>query len=171
MDYFALFGLPPSFTLDESTLHKAYVALQQQFHPDRLVGKAEAERAKAIQLSMDATQGYEALKSPLTRAQHLLALQGVVVNSEGKDSVKADQPLLMEMMELREQLSNAMDAHALAHAVADIKAAMKDCHDKLSSAFEQCDYAQAAQLTIRMRYLGKALEEAYMLTHQRKATH
>lgn len=171
MDYFALFGLPPSFALDETALHKAYIAMQQQFHPDRLVGKAEVERAKAIQNSMDATQGYEVLKSPLTRAQHLLALQGVVVNSEGKDSVKADQVLLMEMMELREQLSDAEDTHALAHCVADIKQAMKHNYDELSLAFEQCDYARAAQLTIRMRYLGKALEEAYMLTHQRKAAH
>lgn len=167
-DYFQLLGLKPEFGLNEAALHKAYIAMQQQFHPDRLIGKPEAERAKAIQLSMDATQGYETLKSPLTRAQHLLALNGVIVNSEGKDNVKASQPLLMEMMELREALSEA-DGQDLGELTAQLKTMMADCISQLQQAFEQEQYDNAGQLTIRLRYLGKALEEAYMRYHQQKA--
>lgn len=168
-DFFTLLGLKRTFQLDESELHKAYMTVQQLCHPDRMVGKSSMERNTAIQRSMDANEAYEALKSPLLRAQHLLALQGIVVNADGPASVKPDQSLLIEMMELREQLSEAADEASIAQASFDIKNAMKQCSAELEQAFAEEAYEQAAQLTIRLRYLGKALEEAMARHYQIKA--
>ena len=161
-NYFELFGLKPSFVLNEAALHKAYVSAQQAFHPDRLVGKPDAERAKAVQISMDANDGYEVLKSPLLRAQHLLALQGIVVNADEKDTHAPSQALLMETLELREALAEADGEPEIARHVHDIKAAMKQTEKELSESFVSQNYDGAAQLTIKMRYLGKALEDALM---------
>ena len=117
VNYFELFELEPSFILDETALHRAYVSMQQQFHPDRMIGKSDEERAVAIQQSMDANDGYEILKDQLKRAQHLLELNGFKVNQDGQDAVRPDQSLLMEMMEMREHLEEASDELSVATLV------------------------------------------------------
>ena len=168
VNYFELFGLKPSFTLDETALHRSYVALQQQCHPDRMVGKSDNERAIAIQTSMDANDGYEALKNELTRAQHLLELNGLKVNQDGEDAVRPEQSLLIEMMEMREQLEETSDELSVATLVKDIGAAMKQCNSELERLCTAQEWSHAAQATIRLRYLGKALEEAYAKQYQLK---
>lgn len=168
-NYFTLLGMKQDFALNEAVLYKAYVALQQETHPDRMVGKSDAERAVAIQKSMDVNEGYEILKNPLTRAQHLLALQGIIVNAEQPEAVRPNQALLMETMELREQLSEATDAHALQHMVQDLKKAADASRNALEGHFSSEDYAAAAQEAMRLRYLGKSMEEAQMRIYQMKA--
>ncbi len=168
-NYFTLLGLEPRFDVDVAALHNAYVTMQQQTHPDRMLGKSDKERAKAIQLSMDANQAYETLKDPLTRAQHLLKLQGIIVNADGEDTLKPSQALLMESMEIREQLAQADSEIEIARASSDLKKAGRECEARLSACFVREAYEEAAEETIRLRYLGKALEEAMVRHYQLKA--
>ena len=170
-DYFTLLGLSPRFAMNSASLEERYFEIQRNVHPDRQIGKSEAERVAAIELSMRANDAYETLKNPLTRAQHLLEIQGIFVNTED-DTQKPEPALLMEMMELREQLADAaQDGAALRGLVEDTKKAMQQCIDRLEEAFDAADYPFAANLTLRLQYLGKALEEAHMLIYRLKALH
>ena len=169
-NYFTLFGLPIAFTLSEAELHKRYIALQQQYHPDKMVGKSDIERHQSVTLSMRINDGYETLKSPLDRAQYLLLLEGIVVNDED-DNVKPDSMLLMEMMEMREQLEYAQDGMALKAAMDDIKKAMSHCLTDMEAAFVLRNYEHAAPLTMRLKYLGKALEDAHARIYALRAAH
>lgn len=170
-DYFTVLGLKPAFPLNLNTLEEHYIAAQREAHPDRHVGKPEAERLALIQRSMLVNDAYETLKNPLSRAEHLLEMQGIFVNSED-DTVKPEPALLMEVMELREQLQDASnDREVLRHLLDDIKKAMQDCSDGMEEAFGAADYPYAAKLTMRLQYLGKALEEAHMLLYRLKTTH
>ena len=101
MNYFSLLSLPQHFSLDIAQLEQAYFREQRAFHPDRFIGKPATEKHTALQRSMDINQAYDRLKHPLKRAQHLLALQGMVVGTE-RDSIKPLPSLLLEVMELRE---------------------------------------------------------------------
>lgn len=168
-NFFDLLGIEPQFELDEAALQQAYITIQQRCHPDRLIGKNDSERHAAIMQSMDANEVYEALKSPLHRAEHLLLLKGIKVNGEGADQAKPDQDLLMEMMELREGLAQAKDELSIAKARADIQMSMKNCSTNLAEAFAVGDDVRATQLTMRLRYLGKSLEEAVARHYQIKA--
>lgn len=167
-NYFTLFGLPQHYGLKESDLQKRYIALQREHHPDRAVGKSEQERARAIELSMRINDGYDTLKSPLSRAEYMLELQGIFVNTED-DSVKPDHSLLMETIELREQLSEIEDGRSLKVAMDDIKSSMSRVITEIEGAFATSAHDRAAQLTMRLKYLGKALEEAHMLFYRFKA--
>ncbi|MCI5049625.1 MAG: Fe-S protein assembly co-chaperone HscB [Rickettsiales bacterium] len=169
-NYFTLLNQEESFDVNEAEIHRAYVALQQDVHPDRLIGKSNKERNEAVQKCMDGNDAYEVLKSPLRRAQHLLALKGLQVNVDSRDAVQPSQDLLMEMMELREQLADADSEAGIAQASMDIKSALKDTNAALADAFANEKYEQAAQLTIRLQYLGKSLEEAMARHYQMKAT-
>jgi len=170
-DYFTVLGLKPQFMLNLNTLEERYFEVQREAHPDRQIGKSEADRVTAIERSMRANDAYETLKNPLTRAEHLLEMQGIFVNTE-HDTQKPDAALLMEMMELREQLADAaVDGRVLRGLVDDTKKAMQQCIDALEEAFGAADYPFAAKVTLRLQYLGKALEEAHMLIYRLKATH
>ncbi len=117
---------------------------------------------------MRVNDAYDTLKSPLTRAEYMLELNGVFVNSED-DNVKPDHALLMEVMELREQLMECEEAPDLKQAMEDIKRSMGQVVTELEGAFAIDAWDRAAQLTMRLKYLGKALEEAHTLFYRFKA--
>lgn len=143
MNYFALLGLPPAFTLDLPALEAAYFKAQHQFHPDRFVGKPDSERQAALQRSVDINKAYDTLKNPLKRAQYLLSLQGISVGTDS-DTQKPSQALLMEVMELRE----SPDAEKLASLA-------KESITRLEKLAAAQDWPAMAEETIRLGYLIK----------------
>lgn len=171
-DYFALFGLPPSFDLDLAALEKTYYSLQRQYHPDRMANKPEAERLAALQQSMLINEAYQALRAPLTRAQHLLRNAGIAVNSE-KDSVKPSQQLLMESLEMRERLSEIShpdDIKAFATETEErIEEVLTDMSDAFTDALRDKEYGVAAQATLRLGYLEKLRREIKLHSQKKSA--
>lgn len=147
-DYFFLLGLKPAFDLDLKQLEAAYFHAQQQHHPDRAAGKPASERQAALMLSADVNQAYNILKDPLSRAQYLLSLQGILVGTE-KDTIKPSSEVLVEAMELREQspLKEALEK-MIEESVA-----------KLSALYKKGQWNEMAQETLRLGYLEKAREE------------
>ncbi len=166
--FFEILGLPAGFTLNEKALETAYFTAQRTCHPDRFIGKPEAERVAAVSRSRLVNDAYETLKNPLTRAEHLLELQGIHAID---DTAPVPPALLMEMMELRERIAEAADGLALKAIVADIQAMVKANSVQLAAAFEAKDYAHAAEETQRLQYLGKAMEEAHMFIYRLKSAH
>lgn len=152
MDYFELFGIAPRFSIDLKALEKRYFDLQRELHPDRMV---VAERATALQKSADINQGYHTLKSPLKRAQHLLALQGIRVNTDN-DTVKPAMALLNEIMEWRERLAEGVSDALLMN----IETRERETFDALQAAFDAKEYDRAAHLTLQLNYLSKLLNDA-----------
>jgi molecular chaperone HscB len=153
-NYFFVFDLPLSFDVNPGELEKSYFSEQRRFHPDRLTGKSPAERQQAITQSMLVNEAYETLKSPLKRALHLLALHGMT-----QDSLKPSQELLMEIMELREALSEIHTPIALdtfAQKNEDIK---RDTLAKMAEAFSTPDLQAAADAATRLSYLIKIDDE------------
>jgi molecular chaperone HscB len=169
--FFDILAVPASYALDIKALEQAYFAAQRATHPDRFVGKSEAERMVAITRSQLVNDAYDTLKNPLTRAEHLLELQGMFVLAN-EANAKVPPALLMEMMDMRERLADAgHDGAALAAMVSEIKTLAAANDKTLSEAFAAADYATAAAETVRLQYLGKAMEEAHMLIYRLKAAH
>jgi molecular chaperone HscB len=166
---FDILGLPPSFALNLAALEKAYFAAQRATHPDRFIGKSEAERLAAVERSQLVNDAYDTLKNSLTRAEHLLELQGIFALD---DDAKVPPAILMEMMELRERIfDSGSDGAALAGIVGEIKTLAAANEKALTEAFATADFARATSETIRLQYLGKAMEEAHMLIYRLKAAH
>lgn len=156
-DYFALFGLVPTFDLELPALEKTYFNLQRTHHPDRMAGKPEHERLAAVQQSMTINEAYQTLRSPLTRAEHILSQHGIRVNTE-KDTVKPSLELLMEIMELREQLAEAAP-ETIQTLATDAENRIQQTMQTLSTSFEKQDWQTAAQATLRLGYLEKLRSE------------
>ena len=158
-DPFATLGLAPSFDLDMSALQRAYLDAQQATHPDRLPASATpAERLKAMQHSMAVNDAYQTLRSPLARAQALLAMQNIRVGGE-RDTHKPSTPLLMQVMEWREALAEA-DLPALCSQLTELQDIARHTELALSRELGNGSWEEAAQTTLCLQYLDKTLQDA-----------
>ncbi len=152
-DYFSLLNITQAFDIDLATLEAEYFKAQRQYHPDRFVGKPAGERNQALQKSMDINHAYETLKNPLTRAQHLLQLQGIIVGTDS-DSIKPSHELLTEIMELREQLAESKK-------IEQISELHKNSLLDISKYYANKDWQKMAQETLRLGYLEKILRDVH----------
>ncbi len=168
-NFFDILGLPTDFALEEKALETAYFAAQRKTHPDLAIGKPEAERVEAFLKSQLVNEAYEALKNPLSRAEHLLALQNIFVNTDEQKNVPP--ALLMEIMELRERLEEAASGVELNAMLAELKQLATDSKATIASAFTFKNYKAAADETTRFGYLIKSIEEAHMHIYRLKAQH
>jgi molecular chaperone HscB len=106
-DYFAFFGLPRKLTIAQDELERRFRELSRKFHPDYYYNAPPAERLASLERSSYLNDAYRALRTPATRIEHLLAIEGLPsTKSEGAESGGAKVPpaLLEEVFELNEQL-------------------------------------------------------------------
>lgn len=104
MNYFELFTIPFQFSVDLDKVNEVYRNLQREVHPDKFANADEHTKLLAVQKSAEVNDGFETLKHPLSRAEYMLAEQGVDIQIEQKTI--QDSAFLMQQMELREQLED-----------------------------------------------------------------
>lgn len=103
-DYFELFGLARSFTVDLERLESDYRALQCRFHPDRFAAASAGDLRLSLEISTHINSAYLTLRQPLSRARYLLTLAGT---GAADNNVPMPACFLMRQMELRESMDNA----------------------------------------------------------------
>ena len=107
-DYFALFGLPRTQSLDSAALDDAFRAVQSQVHPDKHAHATDADRRLAMQWATRTNEAFQTLKAPGRRARYLLALLGHDAQIESNTAMPVE--FLMAQMELREAVMEARAA-------------------------------------------------------------
>jgi len=156
--HFELFGLPAVFSLDQEMLEKAYRDIQSQVHPDRFAHAGDAERRASLQWTTRVNEAFQVLKNPVSRARHLLELQGVDVAFETNTAMPAD--FLMQQMELREKLEEAKGADALDALRKDLFSSRDSLQREIARAIDaEKDYKAAAGLVRKLQFLHRLDEE------------
>lgn len=169
MDPFATLGMPREFALDSEALERAYRQLQRALHPDRHVNATPAERRAALGKAVEVNEAYRVLKDDIRRAESLLALRG-----HAAKETAADPELLMEVMELREALSEAKHAHSLPRVrklAAEVQALSTTARRELAAAFGELAPDTAAAealdkpvaLLSRLKYYKRFLDEVNVI--------
>jgi len=160
-NHFELFGLPPAFALSRESLEHAYRDIQAEIHPDRFAHAGEAEQRLAMQWTARVNEAYQTLRQPLERARYLLELQGVHAMDARNTAMPAD--FLLQQMEWRERLEEARaakDYTALQRMETEARAQAERLERQLGELLDQRhDYAQAAEVLRKYRFLDKLLEE------------
>ncbi|GAC33602.1 co-chaperone HscB [Paraglaciecola polaris] len=164
MNYFALFNLTPSFVIDTTALAASYQQLQKLTHPDKFATASERDKLIALQKNAQVNDGYQVLKRPLSRAEHMLELRGVELQHEQK--TMQDGTFLMQQMEWREQLDDAQHAVdpliALEELDDEVAGNSKALIDELGTLLEQTNDAaneSAANLVRKLKFLFKLRHE------------
>ncbi|NRF31740.1 co-chaperone HscB [Vibrio coralliilyticus] len=161
MNYFELFGLPSQFHLDGSLLSSQFRELQKRFHPDNFASASERDRLMAVQKASEINDAYQVLKSPLSRAEYLLAENGVDIR--GEQQTMSDPMFLMEQMELREELEDIPSSSEPEDALFDFdnkvskmyKQHLKSVEQELNDGLWQ----QAAERVRKLKFIAKLKNE------------
>ncbi len=167
--YFELFGLSEGFQVNLDELSGRYHDLQKRLHPDRFASAPDQERRLALKRIVHVNVGFQVLKDPLERAQHLLSLRGI--ESEGEHSTTVNDPEFLEQqMELRERLgliSRADDPiDALGHFLAELDIKVRIYARELSEQFalnSAESLAQARDMTHQLSFVRRLQQEAEAL--------
>jgi|SRR5579871_557916 len=119
-DYFSFFGLPRKLNLDAADLEQRFRDLSRLFHPDYFYNAAPAERRASLERSSYLNDAYRTLKSPVTRAEYLLRLEGLTTTAS------ATPPgLLEEVFALNEELDEIRALRAAGAAKEELAARLE----------------------------------------------
>ena len=103
-DYFSFFGLPRALTIDQADLERRFRELSRQFHPDYYYNASPAERLASLERSSYLNDAFRALRSPVSRIEHLLAIEGLQQVKGDEGSARVPPALLETVFALNEEL-------------------------------------------------------------------
>ena len=155
MNHFELFGLSVNFELDSASLAVTYRDLQRTLHPDNTA--SERERLLAVQKSSQVNDAYTVLKSPIQRAEYILAICHEDIRGEQK--TLQDPTFLMQQMELHERLEEIPDTADPEQEIADFDAELTDSIAHYLQNFCQLisndEYPEAANVVRKLKFIYK----------------
>ena len=166
-DPFEELGVEQAFDLDLSDLHRRFIKLSSENHPDRFTDAYE--QADAAERSATINDAYRTLQDPMSRASALLKLVGGELKA---DANALPQTFLVDMMDIREQMEDAIE-NKDDTALADLRDwAREQRRDRLAqigalfrrakvSAFEERPpiYSMIALEINAMRYVERMLQQ------------
>jgi molecular chaperone HscB len=165
---FGQLGLSPRFDVDPAELERAFFERTKELHPDRFATAPAAERVAALSRSRALNDAYQLLKREVSRAEYLLAREGLVIG----DNERLDPALVMGLLEEREVLAEARHGGDLARVeelCAAMRARRRGALDRVRGLFAGAEAtageARAAVLVeikqqlILLRYIERYLEE------------
>src|SRR3954467_1317754 len=103
-DYFSFFGLPRRLNLDLPDLEQRFRDLSRKFHPDYFYNATPAERLASLERSSYLNDAYRTLRNPVSRVEHLLAIEGLPPAKSEDGTAKVPPSLLEEVFALNEEL-------------------------------------------------------------------
>jgi molecular chaperone HscB len=109
-DYFTFLGVPRRLVIDQALLERRFRDLSRQFHPDYFYNAPPAERLASLERSSYLNDAYRALRNPISRIEHLLAIEGLPPAKSEDGTAKVPPSLLEEVFELNEQLDEIRES-------------------------------------------------------------
>jgi molecular chaperone HscB len=109
-DYFSFLGLPRRLVIDQAQLERRFRDLSRQFHPDYFYNASPTERLASLERSSYLNDAYRALRNPISRIEHLLAIEGLPSAKSEDGTAKVPPGLLEEVFALNEELDEIREA-------------------------------------------------------------
>jgi molecular chaperone HscB len=109
-DYFGFFGLPRRLQIDAQELERLFRDLSRKFHPDYYYNASPTERLASLERSSYLNDAYRALRNPVARVEHLLAVEGMPSATSPEGGAKVPPSLLEEVFALNEELDEIREA-------------------------------------------------------------
>ena len=149
-DYFSLLGIQQSFNVNLKEAELRYRSMQKLVHPDHSSDNTSSESNDYCALLNEAIA---TIKSPLSRAEHLLKLNNTTT---AETSRMTDKSLLNEIMDINEEVDDAIgNRDKLEECLLSIKAKLVACESLISSAYASRDFVYMLTQVERMRFLSR----------------
>src|SRR5687767_14078779 len=148
-DYFAFLGLPRKLAISAPELERRFRDLSRQFHPDYFYNASPAERLASLERSSYLNDAYRALKNPVSRIEHLLAIEGLPQAKEGSGhAAKVPPGLLEEVFALNEELDEIREGRESGVDPGRLRARLEAARQPIERKREEHE-RQLQELTLR----------------------
>ncbi len=162
MNYFELFEMPISLTVDKKHIQDKYFELQKKYHPDFFSNENEEEQDAVLEKSSMINKAYKLFQNENETMKYVLQLKNLL---EDEEKYQLPPEFLAEMMELNESLMEVDDS-SLEEAQTKISQLEKHLYDKVQNIFEYYseDNTTGEQLLqvkdyyYKKKYLNRILE-------------
>jgi molecular chaperone HscB len=149
-DYFRVFGLAPTFSLDTAALEREFHRLSRKLHPDRFARATTQEQEWSLASTALLNDAYRTLRDNIARTEYLLKLEGLEIGEEhaGKGKAANRQPpadLLEEVFELNMQLEEMRMNQKMGESDAALQADLAAAQGKFEALLKNVDQELAAQ--------------------------
>jgi molecular chaperone HscB len=124
-DYFSFFGLPRQLGIDREDLERRFRDLSRKFHPDYFYNAPPADRLASLERSSYLNDAYRALRNPISRIEHLLAVEGLASAKSEEGSAKVPPALLEEVFALNEELDEIRELREAGGDSAQLRARLE----------------------------------------------
>lgn len=151
MNYFELFNLPVTLSIDLDELKSTTLKLQQKYHPDRAENKEQA----LIQ-SSEINHAYKILSHVDSRAAYLLSLKN---QDEGLDQSIHDLFFLQDALEVREDLENATTESQLTSVKNQVTQAIESLTVDFQNSYEHSDWDNAKDYVRKLQFFQRVLND------------
>jgi len=151
VNYFKLFLLPETYSIDKATLSQKYRAFQKILHPDKL----RAHGFTNPNYSKFLYQAYKTLEDDVERGKYLMEL---MQESVGELEVK-DVDFLEEQLEKRALLFEEGEEEAK-EVLDEVKGAIQEITGKIEKCFNKGDWASVKDLLGKLSFMRKLELEA-----------
>ncbi|MFW2147737.1 Fe-S protein assembly co-chaperone HscB [Acinetobacter sp. TY1] len=151
MSHFELFNLPTELDIDLALLKSNFLALQQQYHPD----KAE-DKDRALIKSSEINQAYKVLANVDSRAAYLLSLKK---QDHHLDQSISDFEFLQSALEIREQLDEAFDTAELQSLKKEVQQWMDGLVREFKLDYTHEEWADARDTVRKLRFFQKVMND------------
>ncbi len=162
MNYFELFSIPVSFSVDQSQLSVTYRELQKQYHPDKFTMQADSERRAAMQKSTEINDAYQTLKNSCLRAEYLLLLAGHDIELQ---KTLQDTNFLIEQMQWRENMASFTpdDEDEIASFAENIQERASALEAQIALQLQDEDFEATADSIRKLKFMLKLQSELELL--------
>ena len=151
MSHFELFNLPTELDIDLALLKSNFLALQQQYHPD----KAE-DKDLALIKSSEINQAYKVLANVDSRAAYLLSLKK---QDHHLDQSISDFEFLQSALEIREQLDEAFVTAELQSLKKEVQQWMDGLVREFKLDYTHEEWADARDTVRKLRFFQKVMND------------
>jgi uncharacterized damage-inducible protein DinB len=119
-DYFSFLGLPRTLVIDAGDLERRFRELSRRFHPDFYYNAPPAERLASLERSSYLNDAVRALRNPVSRIEHLLAIEGLPPAKSEEGTAKVPPGLLEEVFALNEELDEIRELRESGTALGEL---------------------------------------------------
>ena len=162
MNYFELFEMPISLTVDKKHTQDKYFELQKKYHPDFFSNENEEEQDAVLEKSSMINKAYKLFQNENETMKYVLQLKNLL---EDEEKYQLPPEFLAEMIELNESLMDVDDS-SLEETQTKISQLEKHLYDKVQNIFEYYseDNTTGEQLLqvkdyyYKKKYLNRILE-------------
>jgi molecular chaperone HscB len=152
-DFFSFLGVPRRLNLDPQDLERRFRELSRKFHPDYFYNAPPAERLASLERSSYLNDAFRTLRNPVSRIEHLLAIEGVApAKSEGGNAT-VPPSLLEEVFELNEQLDEIRELRESGADAAQLHARLDAAKRPIEARRDEHE-RRVAELSARWDSLG-----------------